>query len=141
MKSPAKGLFGSAAIVLAVIFPLGDVHIHTIAGLAQRDSEFMLLSCLEGRKVGCLGQVVVPSVYVDGDEVAFANGLRHDDGLVVVAVFLQGVMSASSPLAVTTPVARLAVDCVFSRLIFTLMLAEASVASVKPLPGTRLITI
>lgn len=49
--------------------------------------------------------------------------------------------SVSLPLAVTAPVERLAVACVFKRLIFTLILALASEASVNPFPATSLIII
>ena len=82
-------LFCCASVVDSVVFPLGDVHIHTIAGLAQGYGKLMLLSCFEGGEIVCLLQLVVFAIHVHGDEHALACSLRNDECLIVVAFFLQ----------------------------------------------------
>ena len=82
-------LFCCAAVVDSVVFPLGDVYIHTIAGLAQGYGKLMFLSCFESGKVGCFLQLVVSAIHIYCDEFSFAYSLWNDECLVVVAFFLQ----------------------------------------------------
>ena len=45
-------LFGCSAIVNTVVFPLADVNIYAVAGLAKRNGKLMHPASLESGKLG-----------------------------------------------------------------------------------------
>lgn len=45
-------LFGCTTIVDTVVFPLADVYIHAVAGLAERNGKLMHPASLESGKLG-----------------------------------------------------------------------------------------
>ena len=80
-------LFGGASVVDAIVFPLGDVHIHAIAGFAEGDGEVISFAWGESLEVGGFRKIEVPAIHVDGDEVSIIDGLWNDESLVAVILF------------------------------------------------------